>query len=55
VDFTCNNFDAVGFCGVNVLCGKSETKIAYGNCNFSFCIVNLRRNISLGVDDVVYF
>jgi hypothetical protein len=55
LDFVGNNLDVVGIRGVNVLCGESKTKIIYGNRNFSFCIGNLRRNISLGVDDVVYF
>ncbi len=53
--FADDNFDVVGIRGVNVLCGKSETKINYGTCNFSFCVGGIRRNIDFGVDDVVYF
>jgi hypothetical protein len=52
--FADDNSDVVGIRGVNVLCGKSKTKIIYGNRNFSFCVGNLRRNLRFGDNDVVF-
>ncbi len=54
MDFFGVNPDVVGICGFNVLCGKSETKIIYGNRNFNFCVGNLRRNLGFGFNDVVF-
>jgi hypothetical protein len=55
LDFVGNNFDVIGIRGINVLCGKSKTKIIYGTRNLNFCVGNFRRNIGAGVNDVVYF